>query len=317
MKTPRTRHGIATVLAGVLALATPAWAQQDALTRAKSLYASASYEDALQVLAAAPTPGAPTEAREIAAYQFFCLVALGRDDEAKHTIETIVKIDPLYHPSAAQVSPRVLAFFEDVRRPLLPTIVQDSYAEAKGAFEKKEMPAAAKVFDRVIALIDEMGASQGPGSSDMRTLASGFRDLAKAAAAPPPPPAAPAAPAVEPARLETAAKEPASAAPPPAPEPAVIYSVENVDVVKPVAVERELPEFKPANTFEATQTFRGTLELVIDEHGKVISAAILKSIRPAYDPLLLKAAQDWTFRPATKHGVPVKYSYRMNVQVGR
>jgi protein TonB len=314
--------GIATVMACVLALAAPAWAQQDALARAKTLYASAAYEDALQVLTTSGT-ATPAEAREVAAYQFFCLVALGRSDEARHAIETIVKVDPLYHPSGAQASPRVLAFFEDVRRPLLPDVVKGSYAQAKDAFEKKEMPAAASEFDRVIALLDEMGPAQGQSGSDMRTLAAGFRELAKAATPPPtpPPPAAPPPPVVAPARADAATNgtvpAPAEPVAPPAIDPMTVYGSEHLDVVRPVPIVRTIPEFTPANKFESTQTFRGAIDLVIDERGKVISAVIVKSVRSTYDPLLLKAAQSWTFRPATKQGVPVKYAYRMGVQVGR
>lgn len=321
MMLPRTSHRIAIVMACGLALAVPAWAQQDALARAKTLYASASYEEALQALDGASAT-TPADARDVAAYQFFCLYALGRNDEAKRAIEAIVKADPQYHPSAVQASPRVLAFFEDGRKPLLQGIVKDSYAQAKTAFENKEMPAAASQFDRVIALLDEMGPSQGQSGSDMRTLAAGFRELAKAAIPPPapPPPATPPPAAADPAHVDPPAPKP-SAAPAkpatPAMDPSAIYGVEDLDVGRPVPVSRTLPPFTPANKFEETQTFRGTLEMVIDERGKVISAVIIKSVRPAYDPLLLKAAQGWTFRPATKHGVPVKFTYRMEVQVGR
>ena len=72
------------------------------------------------------------EATEVAAYQVFCLYALGRSDEAKAAIESIVRVDPLYRPSESQVSPRVRAFFEDVRRPLLPEVVRQSYTQRQG-----------------------------------------------------------------------------------------------------------------------------------------------------------------------------------------
>lgn len=323
MTTPRPSTRIAIVVACAVVLAAPAWAQQDALARAKTLYASASYEEALQLLATVTGTPTPAEARDVAAYQFFCLVALGRNDEAKHAIGTIVKVDPLYHPTAAQASPRVLAFFEDVRRPLLPEVAKDSYAQAKDAFEKKDMRAAATEFDRVMALLDEIGPTQGQSGSDMRTLAAGFRELARAAIPPPasPAPVVPPPSAVDTARTDAAngaaAPAPAKPSTPSAPEPPAVYGPENLEVVRPVAVTRQIPEFVPANKFEASQAFRGMLELIIDEKGKVISAAIIKSIRPAYDPVLLKAAQSWTFRPATRHGVPVKYIYRMEVQVGR
>src|SRR4030095_8189174 len=82
---------------------------QDALKRAKDLYASASYEEALQLL---DTLKDSTPSSEASAYQVFCLVALGGKDEAKAAVEAIVKSDPLYKPADGQVSPRVRAFFD-------------------------------------------------------------------------------------------------------------------------------------------------------------------------------------------------------------
>jgi len=316
MMTGRTIRSIAILTAGVLMTAAPARAQApaqaastatpDSLSRAKALYASADYDQALQVLAAITSPVSPAEARDIAAYQVFCLYALGRNDEARQAVETIVKVDPLYHPSD-QVSPRVRGFYEDARKPLLPDIVKNQYQDAKTAFEKKDMPAALAGFDRVIALLDEMGPS-AEGGSDMRTLANGFRELAKAAIPPPPPPTPPAPPAASSAAAADAAHVDGS------PDTVVAPSARNGAAgVDPST----MPEWTPANAFEATQAFTGTLELVIDEHGKVISAVVTKSVRPTYDPVLLKAAQGWTFHPATRHGVPVKYTYRIEVRVGR
>jgi len=203
------------------------------------------------------------------------------------------------------------AFFEDTRRPMLPEVVKTAYTRGKDAFEKKEMPVAAGEFDKVISLIDEAGPAVG--SSDMRTLAAGVRDLAKAATPPPPPPKPaplPPPPAPEPA---PAPVKPAASAP----DPARVYTPDDPDVVRPVVVSRTLPAWSPANDFEAKQIFRGTLELLIDERGRVVSASMTKSVRPAYDAELLRAAKGWSFKPATRKGVAVKYIYRMEVQVGK
>jgi TonB family protein len=294
----------------VVAMAAPAFAQEG-LSRAKTLYSSASYEEALQVLTSMNGSTPPNEQREVNAYQVFCLLALGRNDEAKRSIESLVKLDPLYHPTEDQVSPRLRGFFEDARRPLLPAIVKDSYTKAKDAFERKEMATAASEFDLVISLIDEVGPAAG--SADMRTLAAGFRDLAKAAIPPPPPPPPP---APEPKPLAAVPDGPAKPATP-APDQNRIYTPDDADVLRPVAVQRSMPTWVPANSFEAKQSFRGTLELLIDERGRVASATMTKSVRPGYDAELLKATANWTFKPATRRGVAVKYIYRMEVQVGR
>jgi thioredoxin-like negative regulator of GroEL len=59
---------------------------QDPLARAKDFYAAAAYEDALQVLTEL---GARKPAADVAAYRVYCLLALGRTDEAKATVEAL------------------------------------------------------------------------------------------------------------------------------------------------------------------------------------------------------------------------------------
>src|SRR2546425_7065430 len=110
---------IALALAFTLLAAT---ADQDALSAARDLYASAAYEDALAVLSRLPEACRPAdEARAISQYRAFCLLALGRSVEAERAIETIISRDPTFRPLANDVSPRVRAAFTDVRRRILPT----------------------------------------------------------------------------------------------------------------------------------------------------------------------------------------------------
>jgi len=299
----RFRHVV--LLAVLVFFAAPIAAYaQDALTKAKGFYESADYEEALQLLESLKGKPSNTEA---AAYRVFCLVALGRRDEAKAAVESIVKVDPLYRPSNGQVSPRLRSFFEDIRKPLLPEIARQSYASAKTAFDAKSWASAITEFDRVLALLGEIG-SDAAGVADLRTLSVGFRDLAKAAVAPPPAP-----------KPETPAPQP-TPTPAPAPvkpaEPA-IYGIENADVKRPTAVSKEMPLWVPTNTAEERGSFVGALELVINEQGRVASARLIDGVHPRYDQSLLKAAASWTFRPATKNGVPVKYRYTMAVQLGK
>jgi TonB family protein len=63
--------------------------------------------------------------------------------------------------------------------------------------------------------------------------------------------------------------------------------------------------------------FNGAVEIIVSEEGKVLSATLLKSVHRRYDAPLLRAAQDWTFRPATRNGKPVKYRYSLAIQLGR
>src|SRR4029453_445539 len=108
---------------------------QDTLARAKDLYVTAAYDEALVLLGRLHQSAAAEEATEIAGYQVFCLLALGRAEDANRAIEALVKSDPLYRPSEATASPRTRAIFDDVREGLLPGIAQDSYDKAKAAFD--------------------------------------------------------------------------------------------------------------------------------------------------------------------------------------
>ena len=309
--------------------ATTLAAKQDSLARAKDFYASAAYEEALQVLDHLQSASPTADSTEVAAYQVFCLVALGRSDEATHAIEAIVKNDPLYRPSESQASPRVRTFFENVRRPLLPDVVRDSYNKGREAFTKKDMAAATAEFDQVIALIDELGTQAEPGLVDLRTLASGFRDLSKNGDAPVPvsatavPAPAPAPTVASPTPVTSAASDSSSGPErPPTPSAARndagrVYTAADADVSKPVPVSQMLPVWNPANPVDKIRDFRGTIEIVVDTTGKVSTATVTKTVNAVYDPLLLKAAAQWQYKPATRNGVPVNYRYAVDIHLGR
>src|SRR5262245_26683923 len=133
------------VVAGLLITAASA-AAQDSIAAARDLYASAAYEDALAILNRLPESGRPVdEARTIEQYRAFCLLALGRTAEADRAIETVVAAEPMYRPST-DLSPRVRAAFSDVRRRVLPNIIQQKYAIAKAAYDKKSFAEAAAGF---------------------------------------------------------------------------------------------------------------------------------------------------------------------------
>jgi tetratricopeptide (TPR) repeat protein len=161
-------------------------AGQDALTRAKDLYAAAAYDDALAVLDQLKLDSSSPDVVEAGQYRAFCLLALGRSDEGRKAIAGIVEADPLFQPAETQMSPRLVTVFRDVRKQLLPRIVQQSYAEAKAAFDRKELEAATIAFDRVLLLLNDPDLPASSGTTDLRMLATGFRDLSKVAPAPPP-----------------------------------------------------------------------------------------------------------------------------------
>src|SRR5205085_9259251 len=166
-------------------------------------------------------------------YRALCLLALGKTTEASQAIEAVVTADPAYRPSDGEVSPRVRAVFSDVRRRLLPGLVQQKYAHAKTAYDRKDYRTAVVTFGQLIQLFDDpdLAAAAGkPPLSDLRMLTDGFHQLSLQALTPPPAP--------EPLPAVAAAK-PAT----PAPEPArpKLYTSGDPDVVPPVVVRQDVP----------------------------------------------------------------------------
>jgi TonB family protein len=321
---------------------------QDPLGRVRDLYEAADYEQALALLSTLTGPAASTEA---SAYRVFCLFALGRNAEARSVVEGIVRADPMFQPTTAQVSPRIRAFFNEVRQPMLATVARDTYDKAKAAFDKKNWSDACDGFTRVVAILNELKSSDA-ALSDMKTVASGFHDLAASAlqaeavaaaaakASPSPTPSAPPVPTPTPSSTPTPVPPPsptpvatpiATPSPTPSPTPAAtpaptpsapaaptvaIYSDSDTDVTRPTAVERALPVWRPLPS-EVKRTFNGTLEVVVSEQGKVLSTLLVKPVHPRYDQTLLEAAKDWVFLPATRNGTPVRFRYVMEINLTR
>ncbi|HEX7795675.1 MAG TPA: energy transducer TonB [Vicinamibacterales bacterium] len=297
---------LAALVAAVVSIPTRA---ADSLADARDLYAAAEYEDALALLnKLQPGEHPADERRAIEQYRAYCLLALGRSADAEQAIAAVVNATPLYKPSGSDVSPRVRSAFTDVRRRVLPSIIQEKYAAAKVAFDRKNFPVAAAAFTEVVEAMadpDVTDVVKQPPLSDLRVLAIGFRDLSVTAAAPPPVPVRETAPAA-PAALVTPA--PAAAVAPPR-----IYVASDTTVLPPTAIKQQLPAF-PSQLAVAN---RGVLELVINEEGDVESVAMRESVNPRYDSQLLAAAKAWQYRPALLNGKPVKYRKLVQIDVKR
>jgi TonB family protein len=284
-----------------LLAATPAFAAgrpaavlaDDSLAAARDLYASAAYEDALAVLSRL-RPDGRDESKAIEQIRAFCLLALGRASEAERAIEAVVAAEPSYHPSDADVSPRVRTAFSDVRRRMLPAIIQQKYTLAKTAFDRKEFGVAADGFSKVLEAMadsDVVAAANQPPLSDLRTLAIGFQELSAKAAAPPPP---------LPARPAPVAAPPSVPAAPIVPR---VYGLDDALVTPPVTVNQALPLYPT----RPVPTGQGMLEIVINEAGLVEQAVMRSSVNTLYDRLAVTAARNWRYQPATLAGVAVKY----------
>jgi thioredoxin-like negative regulator of GroEL len=118
------------VVAFVFAAAVSPIARADSpeLGNAKTLYAQASYEDALTQLNG--ITDADT-ANQVDQYRALCLLALGRDREAQASLERIVVRAPLYVVKDDDASPKLVKLFQQVRQRTLPAAAKDLYARAR------------------------------------------------------------------------------------------------------------------------------------------------------------------------------------------
>ena len=303
---------IPAVLMSLVLIAAPAGAADESVSAARELYAAAAYDDALVMLNRLRTERqTPENQLLIDQYRAFCLLALGRVVDAEQAIEAVVTAAPLFAPSNTEVSPRIRSAFSDVRKKLLPSIVQDRYARGKAAYDRKDFVTASAEFKQVLTTLadPDVGAAAGrPPLSDIKTLAAGFFELSFAAAAPPPPPPPPPPQPIQPLPV------PASM---PAPAPVVVkrpypYGPDDTGVVPPGVLKQRLPDVDPKLVANARQ---GVLEIVISETGDVEAAALRAPVHPKYDPLVLEAARTWKYKPATVEGRPVKYRKLITITV--
>src|SRR5262245_32558596 len=243
--------GFGLVLGIRLAAASPAIAQEP-LTKAKALYDAAAYEDALTVLT-------PVDAPEAQQYKALCLLALGRSSDALGAVERLVNAQPTFDPSAQDAPPRFVALVSEAKRKLLPALARRAFNEGKDQFRNGSREEALRRFDLVLALTSDPLFKQSSDAEDLRTLASGFIDLATAAAPAAAPAPAPAAPPAERARTE-------------APE-----------IVQPVAIKQFIPPVPRAITGQGNATL--SVKLVIGADGRVQESSIQRSANPIYDRL--------------------------------
>jgi TonB family protein len=272
-----------TFLLVTLALA-PQVAAQDSLQAVKDLYASAAYEDALTAVAKIDSPAEPNVEAE--QYRVFCLVALGRMDDAAQAVESVLTLQPEYRPNSSDASPRIQTLFSQVRQRLGPTLVKRMYQQGRAAMDRKDREEAVGQFQAMLRIANDPDVRNEASMSELRELGSGFLELSKALPAKPKP--AEAAPAATAAR------------------PSVISP--------PVVIQQKLPPWVPDPVSRATE-FRGAVRVQISAEGKVTAAEILKSVHPAYDQLLLRSARAWLYEPAKKDGVPIPSEKTVEVAV--
>jgi tetratricopeptide (TPR) repeat protein len=167
------------VAAGVVTAAPALFAQSGPIESARALYAAADYDDALTMLNDLRQSDRGADIGRIQYYRALCLLAVGRATDADAAIEAAVTADPLAQPADADASPRVRSAFRDVRRRVLPAIIEHKYADAKSAFADKDISAAER-FREVVALIDDSdleGLATQPTLAQVRALAADYLAL--------------------------------------------------------------------------------------------------------------------------------------------
>ena len=281
---------------------------QTSLAKAKELYASARYDEALTMLNELARGGNEGSASEDSAtaglYRVLCLVAIGRSAEVDIAIERLVSQHPLYRPPSDELSPRMRTAVSSARLRLLPVMVQKRYEESKTEYDRGDFSAASAGFKWVLNALADPDiaylAGQSP-LSDIKTLAGGFAGLAEKALAPPPPPP-----------VVVAAPTPTPTPPPPvAPKRDLtrVFTLEDTDVKPPVTVRQNMPRF-PGNL---TAAVSGVLELTIDAGGRVESVKIIDPVHAQYDSLLESTAKRWQYQPALLDGTAVRFNKRIQV----
>ena len=288
----------------LLAAAARVYAQAP-LDVARDLYATADYEKALGLLDDLIVRESGPKRQEAELYRALCFLALGKREDADRAVETIVQRDPLYR-APDDIAPRMRTAFGDAKKRLLPTIIQQHYNTAKMAFDNKDFGLAGEGFQRVLDALNDPdmkhAASQSP-LSDIKTLASGFRDLSVQTSAPPPPVAAMLA--APPPVQQVQAQSQALAA-------ARIYNGTEPGVVPPVAIMQEFPKF-PGRV--PSGGIAGAVEVIIDQNGSVESASMQTPVLSGYDAIVVSAARNWRYQPARINGQPVKFRKSIKITV--
>lgn len=285
----------------LLAAAARVYAQAP-LDVARDLYATADYEKALGLLDGLIANESGPKRQEAELYRALCFLALGKREDADRSVETIVQRDPLYR-APDDIAPRMRTAFGDAKKRLLPAIIQQHYHTAKMAFDNKDFGLAGEGFQRVLDALNDPdmkhAASQSP-LADIKTLASGFRDLSVQSVPPPPPVAA--ILAVPPPVQQVQAQATVSR----------IYDGTEPGVTPPVAISQDFPKF-PGRV--PSGGIAGAVQIIIDQNGSVEAATMQTPVLSGYDAIVVSAARNWKYQPARVNGQPVKFRKSIKITV--
>lgn len=261
------------------------------LLAARTLYASAAYEDALDRL---------NRIRDVAeyrdqvdTYKALCLLALERTRESERVVEQILARNPRYVLDELSVSPRLIVIYRAVRARMLPPAARTLFASARANYEDHKFDIAASQLRELIGMLDSTDGD--PVLADLKAQAEEFQRVLDAESKKPAD-----APQV------TAPGDVQMALTPVAPSKGPIYSSVDRGVSAPVEITRPMPIWTAPRGMQPA-LYQGLIEVVIDEAGRVESAVVRRSIAPSFDAELVNATRLWRFQAATRNGAPVKY----------
>jgi TonB family protein len=171
-------------------------------------------------------------------------------------------------------------------------------------------------FEQLLQLTEDGEIRNDTLISELRLLASGFLDLAKAStpadAAKPtatatmgsvPAPSPKTVPSQGPATNPSPAPTTTSAVPARSTDPGAAPAA--AVVTPPVPVRQDLPRWVPYDNATRQAEYRGAIKVTISADGKVQAAEIVTPTDRTYDRQLLNAARSWLYEPAKRDGVPI------------
>ena len=103
---------------------------------------------------------------------------------AERALERIVASKPTYKVTDADVSPRLVAIFAEVRKRSLPGVARKLYQHGRDAFAEKEYAEARDTFAALLALLKDDDLASQNDVADLQMLADGFLRLTEAALEP-------------------------------------------------------------------------------------------------------------------------------------
>ena len=301
------RASVAVVLLLLPAMMAAAFAASGSVDEAIALYHDARYAEALQVLdevEAGSNGSAPAgdERDVVDQYRALCLLALDRPAEARTVLRRLVERRPDYAFPADDLPPRFMAVVRETQADVLPSLARAEYRAGKASYDRRAYSEAEKRLRRVVSLAEMDGLAPEARASieDLADLARGFLGL------------------MENHRVEAVASLPPATFTAPTRPRSAPYTTADQGVTPPVTLRQDLPGWRaPAGgtAFMGGNPPKGTLEVLVDERGRVADARLSRSVHPFYDGRLLAAAKRWQYRPATKDGKPVPFSKTIEIQL--